>query len=49
MHSLATALILTLALVFSLNHLANKLLQTTSTLYGLKYLTKVAQWIINIQ
>jgi len=36
-HSLAPALILTLALTLSLNHLANKLLQMIGSLYGLKY------------
>ena len=35
MHSLASTLTLTLALTLSLNHLANKLLWTTNTLYGL--------------
>ena len=36
-HSLAPALILTLALTLSLNHLANKLLQMIGSLYCLKY------------
>ena len=42
-HSLAPALALALSLTF--NHLANKLQQTTSTLFGLMYMA--AQWTFN--
>ena len=46
-HFLAPALILTLALTLTLNHLVNKPQQTTSTLFGLMYQT-TAQQTINI-
>ena len=42
MHSLTPALILTLALTLTLNHLANEVLQTTTMLF------MPAQRIINI-
>ena len=39
MHPLAPALTLTLALTLTFNHLADELLQATTMLYGLMYLT----------
>ena len=45
MHFLAPALILTLALTLTLNHLVNKPQQTTSTLFDLMYQTTEQQTI----
>jgi len=48
LHTLAPALTLTLSLIYSLNHLANKLLRTTTTLYGLTNVYSImnVRWII---